>query len=120
MAPATIILIILVALIMLGAGGCVLCVCVSAASDNHRRGALDSPAWNSPLRTSAARSPFQLRAAWTSVARGEPHRPPQPAAQNEARPRWGQKRSRTSARIAHASGWSQKWIRPLAHTTPLS
>jgi hypothetical protein len=103
MAPATIILIILVALIMLGAGSCVLCVCVSAAADGSRHGALDTPAWKSPLATPLSRSPFPLRAAWTSVARGEPHRPPQPAVQNAALARWDRKRARTSAHIARAS-----------------
>jgi serine/threonine protein kinase len=103
MAPATIILIILVALIMLGAGGCVLCVCIGAAADGRRHGALDAPARKSPLATTVAQSPFQPRAAWTSVSRGEPHRPPQTAVQNAALARWERKRSRMSAHVARTS-----------------
>jgi hypothetical protein len=102
MSPATIILILLVAFIRLGAGGCIFCVCVGAAnSGNSRRGALDFPASNDLDSNEASRRPFQPRAGWTSVARGEPHRPRHPAEQSAFLVRWGQKRSRTSAHIAH-------------------
>ena len=101
MAPATLILIILVALLMFGGGSCVLCVCVSAAADTpHRHGAL-SP--ERPLQTSEARCLFPPRAAWTSMAPGQPRRLPQLAGQSAALARWGRKRSRTSARIARAT-----------------
>ena len=100
MAPATIILIILVALIVFGASGCMLCVCVGAASSNSRRSALDSPAPSGLVRTTMSRIPFQPPAGWTSVARGESHRPPHPADESPLFARWEQKRSRTSAHIA--------------------
>jgi eukaryotic-like serine/threonine-protein kinase len=101
MAPATLVLIILVALIVFGASGCMLCVCVGAAnSGNSRHGALDRPAADGLVRA-ASRIPFQPPAGWTSVARGEPHRPPHRAEQSAFFARWGEKRSRTSAHIAH-------------------
>jgi len=103
MAPATIILIILVALLMLGGGSCVLCVCVGAASAPPRHGARDALSPERPLRTSEARCLFQPRAAWTSMAPGQPCRPPHPAGQSPALTRGDRKRCRTSARIARAT-----------------
>ncbi len=103
MAPATIILIILVALIVFGASGCMLCVCVGAAnSGNSRHSALDLPGPNGLVRGAASRISFQPPAGWTSVMRGESHRPPHPAEQSAFFARWDQKRSRTSAHIAHS------------------
>jgi serine/threonine-protein kinase len=121
MAPATLILIILVAVIVFGASGCMLCVCVSAAnSGNSRHGARDLPGPGGLVPSALSRIPFQPPAGWTSVARGEPHRLPHPAEQSALFARWDQKRSRTSAHIAHSGGWSQKRSHPPAHTTPLS
>ena len=58
MAPATIILIILVALIMFGAGGCMLCVCVGAASGNSPARPLDSPGPDGLVCTTAVPDPL--------------------------------------------------------------
>jgi serine/threonine-protein kinase len=102
MSAATIVLILLVSFIMLGAGGCMFCVCVGAAnSGNSRHGALDLEGPNGLDRVGSPRSPFQPRARWTSVAPGEPHRPRHPAEPSAFLARRGQKRSRTSAHIAH-------------------
>jgi serine/threonine-protein kinase len=121
MAPATIILIVLVAFIVFGASGCMLCVCVGAAnSGNSRHGARDLPSPNGLVRTAMSRIPFQPPAGWTSVARGEPHCLPHPAEQSASFAPGDQKRSRSSAHIAHSGRWSQKRIHPPAHTTPLS
>jgi serine/threonine-protein kinase len=102
MTPATVILIILVALLMLGGGSCVLCVCVGAASAPPRHGAHGSLSPERPIRTTEARCLFQPRAAWTSMAPGQPRRSPHPAGQSTPLAQWGRKRSRTSARIARA------------------
>ena len=103
MSPATIILIILVALIVFGASGCMLCVCVGAANrGNSPRGELDRPGPNGLVRGALSRIPFQPPAGWTSVARGEPHRLPHPAEPSASFAQWDRKRSRTSAHIAHS------------------
>jgi serine/threonine-protein kinase len=101
MAPATIILIVLVAFIVFGAGGCMLCVCVGAANSNSRRSSLDFPPPSGLVSTTWSRISFQPAAGWTSVARGEPQRPPHPAPPSAFFLRWDPKRSRTSAHIAH-------------------
>jgi serine/threonine protein kinase len=103
MAPATIILIILVALLMLGGGSCVVCVCVGAAASPPRHGARGALGPEHAFRTSEARCLFQPRAAWTSMAPGQPLRAPHPAGQSATLARWDRKRSRTSARIARAT-----------------
>jgi serine/threonine-protein kinase len=103
MPPATIILIILVALIVFGASGCMFCVCVGAAnSGNSRHGALDHPGPSGLGRAMVSRIPFQPPAGWTSVPLGEPHRLAHQAKQSALFARGDWKRSRTSAHIAHS------------------
>ncbi len=102
MPAATVILIILVAMIMFGAGGCMLCVCVGAASGNSRHGSLEFRGPSGLVSATASRIPFQPAAGWTSVTRGAPHCPPHPALPSAFFTRWNQKRSRTSAHIAHS------------------
>ncbi|MEP7125646.1 MAG: protein kinase [Byssovorax sp.] len=121
MSTATIVLILLVAIIVFGASSCMLCVCVGAAnSGNSRHGQVDLPTADGLVPGAVSRIPFQPRAGWTSVARGEPHRLPHPAEPRASFARGEEKRSRTSAHVAHSGGWIQKRSRPPAHTTPLS
>jgi serine/threonine-protein kinase len=65
MTPATLTLVILVAIVVLG-GGCMSCLCLSAAGSQQRH----SQGGRSSIEQMVSALPFQRPAGWTTVSRG--------------------------------------------------
>ena len=85
MAPATVALIIIVALFVIGGGGCMTCLCIGAAQSQSSRRARSemrpvelcaTERAEASLDVSSLLGPFQRPAGWTTVSRSARSRPP--------------------------------------------